>query len=130
MTAKLREYKIIDIGGDLRISGSRASVYNVLESRNNGRNLYEIAEIHNLSPMQVETAFAYIDEHNDRLQAELVKIIERTEEGIRETKALMERVRAEIQSQPMSPERRAFYERRDQWIRAIKGEHHNGNGSE
>ena len=120
MTVKLRTYHIIETGSGPRISDSRAYVYDVLDAMNDDFTLYEICETYNLTPGQVRTAYDYIEEHHDRLQVELAEIIRRTEEGQRETHALMKKIEAERRSKPLSPKWKAFYEFRDRELREIE----------
>jgi uncharacterized protein (DUF433 family) len=68
-------YHIIESNLGPLISESRMTVYDVLEAQNNGETLYEISMNRNLSPMQVQVAFEYIEQHRERLQAELDEIL-------------------------------------------------------
>jgi len=57
------------------ISDTRMSVYDVLLAQQEGDSLYEISGIYSLRPLQVEVAFEYIEEHRERLEAELPKLL-------------------------------------------------------
>jgi uncharacterized protein (DUF433 family) len=56
-------YHIIESNLGPLISESRMTVYDVLEAQINGETLYEISMNRNLSPMQVQVAFEYIEQH-------------------------------------------------------------------
>ena len=131
MAVKMEEYHIIETGSGPRIGGSRAYEYDVLDAMNDGYNLLEICGTYNLLPDQVQISFDYIEEHHDRLQVELAEIIRRTEEGQRETAALMKKIEEERRSKPLSPKWKAFYEFRDRKLREIEARsQQNGHRSE
>jgi uncharacterized protein (DUF433 family) len=67
-------YKIIETDIGPLISESRVSVFDVLEARDAGDSPYEIGLTFNLSPLQVETALAYIAQHRAELEPQLAQI--------------------------------------------------------
>jgi len=109
---KTERYKIIETEIGPLISESRSTVYDVLEAKNNGKTLYEISMDNNLTPLQVQAAFDYIEKHHDTLQTTLNEIIEVAEERQKHYMAIA----AERQKRPvpMTPERVAFYARLNQ----------------
>jgi len=109
---RTERYKIIETEIGPLISESRSTVYDILEAKNNGKTLYEISMDSNLTPLQVQTAFDYIEIHHDELQTTLAEIIEIAEERKKHYIAIA----AERQKRPvpMTPERVAFYARLDQ----------------
>lgn len=98
-------YHIIESNLGPLISESRMTVYDVLEEQNNGQTLYEISMNRNLSPMQVQVAFDYIEQHHERLQAELDKILKIAAARKRHYDAIAEELKQEIAQLPMTPER-------------------------
>jgi uncharacterized protein (DUF433 family) len=91
------------------ISESRASVYDVMESLDCGYNIYQISEIYNLSPFQVETAIEYIKKHRQRLEPKLKKILKKAAERERYYRALEQEIRKQKPDTPMTPRRKALY---------------------
>ena len=51
------------------------SVYDVMLSYDKGRDIYEISMIYNLTPLQVQTAVQYIQQHRQKLEPELKQIL-------------------------------------------------------
>jgi len=109
---KTERYKIIETEIGPLISESRSTVYDVLEARNKGKTLYEISMDSDLTPLQVQIAFDYIEKHHDALQTTLAEIIEKAEERKKHYIAIAEE-RKKI-SVPMTPKRIEFYARLDQ----------------
>ena len=105
-------YEIVETNIGPLISESRSTVYDVLEAQNKGKTLYEISMDSNLTPLQVKTAFEYIDKHRERLQAELADILEIATQREAYYKAIAEERRKRLV--PMTPERVAFYARLNQ----------------
>lgn len=67
-------YTIIETVIGPLISESRVSVFDVMEAHDAGDSIYEIALTFNLSPMQVETALAYISQRRHELEPQLAEI--------------------------------------------------------
>ena len=74
---KQPRYTIVETDSGPMVPESRVSVYDVLELYREGDTIYEIGSTYNLSPLQVETAVAYIDKHRERLETELEEILVR-----------------------------------------------------
>lgn len=106
-------YQIIETAEAPLISESRSTVYDVLRAHNDGSGLYEICRIYNLTPLQVETALAYIDQHRERLEEELAEILVIRAERERYYRKVQEEHFAKIRQQPMTAERAKFYAWRD-----------------
>ncbi|MBX3055131.1 MAG: hypothetical protein KF770_01545 [Anaerolineae bacterium] len=119
-TKEPTRYHIIESDLGPLISESRMTVYDVLEAQNSGQTLYEISMNRNLSPMQVQVAFEYIEQHRERLQAELEEILKVAAERKRYYDAIAEEMRQKIAQLPMTPEREAFYALREKHLQAIK----------
>jgi uncharacterized protein (DUF433 family) len=98
-------YHIIESELGPLISESRMTVYDVLEAQNDGQTLYEISMNRNLTPMQVQVAFDYIEQHRERLQAELDEILKKAAERKRYYDAIAEEAKQRISKLPMTPER-------------------------
>ena len=108
MTIQLKDptrYHIIESDLGPLISESRSTVYDVLEMQNKGYGLYEISEIFNLTPLQVETALDYIDQHRERLQPQLDEILKIADERRRHYERIHEEIREKIAKQPMTEKR-------------------------
>ena len=108
MTIQLKDptrYHIIESDLGPLISESRSTVYDVLEMQNKGYGLYEISEIFNLTPLQVETAFNYIEQHRERLQPELDEILKIAAERRRYYDGIYKEIQRKIDQQPLTPER-------------------------
>ncbi len=75
------EAKIIKTGRGPEISGTRITVYDVLEYANTGWHRDMIAAILSLSSHQVETAIRYIEEHRDEVIASYENNMERIRRG-------------------------------------------------
>ncbi len=106
-------YHIIETEMAPLISESRSTVYDVLKYHRKGCNKYEISTICNLTPLQVDTALAYIAERRDLLERELDEILE--VEAAREAhyRQIAAEIQKKIDQQPMTPQRAAFYELRE-----------------
>jgi len=98
-------YHIIESDLGPLISESRMTVYDVLEAQNDGQTLYEISMNRNLTPMQVQVAFDYIEQHRERLQAELDEILRKAAERKRYYDTVAEEAKRRIAELPMTPER-------------------------
>lgn len=109
-TKEPTRYHIIESDLGPLISESRMTVYDVLEAQNSGQTLYEISMNRNLSPMQVQVAFEYIEQHRERLQAELEEILKVAAERKRYYDAIAEEIRQKIAQLPMTPQRAKLQE--------------------
>ena len=98
-------YHIIESNLGPLISESRMTVYDVLEAQNNGETLYEISMHRNLSPMQVQVAFDYIEQHHEQLQAELDEILRIATERKRYYDAIAKEIKQKTAQVPMTPKR-------------------------
>ena len=107
------DYKVIETEIGPMISESRTSIYDVLLSQKEGNDFFALCIIHNLKPVQVQVALAYIEAHLEQLEAELPMILQKKAER----QAYYENIAAEIQRKidqlPMTPERQAFYALRE-----------------
>jgi len=112
-------YSIIETSIGPMISKSRTSVYDVMISHNKGRDIYEISMIYNLTPLQVQTAVQYIQQHRQKLELELEQILKEKAEFERYHRAIAaEREKIPL---PMTPRRKAFYALREK-NRRLRGE--------
>lgn len=109
-TKEPTRYHIIESDLGPLISESRMTVYDVLEAQNSGQTLYEISMNRNLSPMQVQVAFEYIEQHRERLQAELEEILKVAAERKRYYDAIAEEIRQKIAQLPITPQRAKLQE--------------------
>jgi uncharacterized protein (DUF433 family) len=103
-------YHIIESDLGPLISESRMTVYDVLEAQNNGETVYEIGINRNLSPMQVQVTFDYIEQHREQLQAELEEILRNAAERKRHYDAVAEEAKQKIAKLPSTPERAKLQE--------------------
>jgi uncharacterized protein (DUF433 family) len=101
-------YTIIETDIGPLISESRVSVFDVMDAHDAGDSQYEIGLTFNLSPMQVETALAYIAQHRTELEPQLAQIKQR----LAEREAFYRRQAAEIDAYvatlPMTSQRAAL----------------------
>jgi uncharacterized protein (DUF433 family) len=77
----MNEPGIVDRGDGPKITGTRITVYTVLEYLRGGRSRDWIAATLGLSSRQVQAAADYIREHEDRVAAEYARILARIEAG-------------------------------------------------
>lgn len=103
-------YHIIESNLGPLISESRVTVYDVLEAQNNGETLYEISMNRNLSPLQVQVAFDYIEQHRKRLQAELDEILKIAVARKRHYDANTKELDKKIANMPVTAERAKLQE--------------------
>jgi uncharacterized protein (DUF433 family) len=103
-------YHIIESDLGPLISESRMTVYDVLEAQNDGQTLYEISMNRNLTPMQVQVAFDYIEQHREQLQVELDEILKKAAERKKHYDAIAEEINKKIAQKPMTPERAKLQE--------------------
>jgi uncharacterized protein (DUF433 family) len=101
-------YKIIETDIGPLISESRVSVFDVMEAHDAGDSPYEIGLTFNLSPLQVETALAYIAQYRAELEPQLAQI----KRQLVERKAFYRRQAAEfdayVANLPMTSQRAAL----------------------
>ena len=77
----MKEAKIIDVGRNPRIAGTRITVYTILEFVQGGWRPDDIAFWFGLAKDQVGAAIRYIEEHKEEVTAEYEKIMERINRG-------------------------------------------------
>ncbi len=105
----LREYQIVETSSGPMISHSRVSVFDVLEADENGMDMYEICQVYELTPRQVQTALDYITKFRERLLPILHDIQRKAaEREVYYTALALERLK-QIEESPMTPERAALY---------------------
>lgn len=104
-------YEILETEIGPMVSESRTSIYDILLSQQEGEGFYAICVIHNLDPLQVEVALAYIEEHREQLEAELPELLAKKAENERYHRAIAaERKKIPVK---MTPLRKAFNELRE-----------------
>lgn len=101
-------YVILETDQGPMISESRVTVYDVMLLEARGRNLYEIATVLNLTPLQVGVALDYIAHHRETLESDLREIRVAMAEREAYYRALAAEREREIAQRPMTPERAAF----------------------
>lgn len=120
---KLRtRYQILETDIGLQISESRVMLFDVMEMRNRGDSIYEIAQTFNLTPLQVAIAVEYIETHRPTLEPEFAKAIRLREEREAYYRKQNEAVWERIRNAPMTPERAAIYALLDKYRATGKGE--------
>ncbi len=107
------KYRVIEDEIGPRISDSRVMVYDVLDYHNDGATRGEIALNFNLKLPQVDVALEYIEQHRGTLEAELVGIKTRMAKEEAKCRARQKEIERKIQTLPMTPQRKAFYELRE-----------------
>lgn len=113
-------YQIVEANGTLMISESRVSLFDVMILHDEGDSIYEISMTYNLTPLQVKTAVAYIEQHRAILEPVLAEAIRVREERERYYRALEKEIWEKIAQQPMTPQRAAFYALREKNRQATK----------
>lgn len=103
-----RRYTIIETDMGPLISESRVSVFDVMEAYDAGDSQYEIGLTFNLSPMQVETALAYIAQHRVELEPQLAQIRQQLAEREASYRRQAAEVDAYVATLPMTPQRAAL----------------------
>jgi uncharacterized protein (DUF433 family) len=95
------------------ISESRVSVFDVMDAFDAGDSLYDICATFNLTPLQVETALAYIARHRAVLAPQLDQI--RREQAAREEfyRSQASEVEQLVAEKPMTPRRAAIMNLRE-----------------
>lgn len=73
-------YHIFEGENGLQISESRVLLFDVMEAHDEGDSIYDISRTYNLTPLQVQTAVDYIEEHRATLEPAFAKAVQRREE--------------------------------------------------
>lgn len=102
-------YHIFEGDSGLQISESRVLLFDVMQYYDAGKSIYELCEIFNLTPLQVKTAIAYIEQHRTTLEPELAKAIEYRKEREAYHRRLVAEHLAKTPPSPMTPQRAAMY---------------------
>ncbi|HYN87532.1 MAG TPA: DUF433 domain-containing protein [Ardenticatenaceae bacterium] len=123
----LPRYTILETSIGPVISESRVTVYDVLLAQQEGLLPMEISNTYNLSPLQVEVALAYIEEHRARLEPELVEIRRQAAEREAYYRALAAAREREWAKRPPTPQRLAFEAWRDE-VRRRRAQESSGDG--
>jgi uncharacterized protein (DUF433 family) len=77
MTPQIRESVIINRGRGPEISGTRITVYDVMDYYTAGWHRDEIAALFRLASRDVEAAISYIEAHKEEVAAEYQEILDR-----------------------------------------------------
>jgi uncharacterized protein (DUF433 family) len=107
------DYKVIETEIGPMVSESRTSVYDILISLKEGDDFFAICVIHNLKPVQVQVALAYIEAHREELEAKLPELLAKKAERERYYRALAAECEKQISDLPMTPKRAEFYALRE-----------------
>jgi uncharacterized protein (DUF433 family) len=106
-------YQIIETDSGLQISESRVMLFDVMEAHDEGDSIYQISQTFNLTPLQVQTAVHYIEQHRAVLEPEFAKAIQLRQEREEYYRKLAEERWEKIAQLPMTPQRAAFYALRE-----------------
>ena len=77
MTANIKESVIINRGRGPEISGTRITVYDVMDYYKHGWHRDQIAVMFRLSSRDIQAAIDYIEAHKEEVQREYQKILDR-----------------------------------------------------
>ena len=77
MTPQIKESLIINRGRGPEISGTRITVYDVMDYYKNNWHRDEIAALFRLSSRDIQAAIDYIEAHQEEVTAEYQKILDR-----------------------------------------------------
>jgi len=77
MNPKVAEAKIINRGRGPEIAGTRITVYDVMDYYKDGWHRDRIAVLFRLSSRDIQAAIDYIEAHNEEVEAEYQKILDR-----------------------------------------------------
>lgn len=77
MTPQIRESVIINRGRGPEISGTRITVYDVMDYYTTGWHRDEIAALFRLASRDIQAAIDYIEAHKEEVTAEYQKILDR-----------------------------------------------------
>ena len=102
-------YHIYEGDSGLQISESRVLLFDVMQYYDEGKSIYQLCEIFNLTPLQVKTAIAYIDKHRATLEPKLAKAIAYRKERKAYHRRLVAEHLAKVPPLPMTPLRAAVY---------------------
>ena len=103
-------YHIFEGDNGLQISESRVLLFDVMDLHNKGDSIYEISRTFNLTPLQVQTAVDYIEQHRAALEPEFAKAVQRRKERREYYDQLAEeRWRQIKQRQNLTPLQKAVY---------------------
>lgn len=114
-------YQILETESGLQISESRVLLFDVMEAYNEGDSIYQISDTFNLTPLQVETAIAYIEKHRAALEPEFAKAIQLRQEREAYYRQQNAAVWERIAQAPMTPERAAVYALLDKYRETATG---------
>ncbi|MFN8490981.1 MAG: hypothetical protein U0350_25530 [Caldilineaceae bacterium] len=103
------------------LSGTRVTIYDVMLAHDAGQDLFHLCVNYNLSPVQVQIALEYIEEHRAQLAEDLKEILPKKAERERYYRALTAEIQKKIDQLPRTPERAAFYALREK-NRRLRGE--------
>lgn len=101
-------YTIIESDMGPMISESRVSVFDVMDAYDAGDSVHEIGLTFNLSPLQVETALAYISQHRARLGPQLAEIKQQLAEREAHYRRQAAQLDRYIATFPVTSQRAAF----------------------
>ncbi len=113
-------YQIIENEMGLMISESRTGVLDVMELYDQGLNIYQISTIFNLTPLQVQIAIEYIDQHREELEPKLKEALRYSAELEAFYNALAAEREKVIIQLPVTPQRMGFNALREKNQRAYQ----------
>ncbi|MEZ4867393.1 MAG: hypothetical protein R3C14_39070 [Caldilineaceae bacterium] len=105
----LTPYQIFEGDSGLQLGESRVLLFDVMQFYDEGKSIYQLCEIFNLTPLQVKIAIAYIEKHRATLEPELAKAIEYRKERKAYHRRLVAERLANTPPLPMTPLRAAVY---------------------
>lgn len=122
-----QNYRILETDLGPMLSDTRVSVYDVMLAHDAGQDLFHLCVNYNLSPVHVQIALEYIEQHREQLTEDLKEILPKKAERERYYRAIA----AEREKRPvtMTPERAAFYALREK-NRRLRGENGDADHSE
>lgn len=116
-------YQIFEGENGLQISESRVLLFDVMELHNRGDSIYDISRTWNLTPLQVQTAVDYIEEHRTELEPDFIKAVQRREERREYYDKLAEdRWRQIRERRNLTPHKKAVYSLLDKQRNRIEDE--------
>lgn len=107
------EYKVLETECGPMISHSRATVYDVMLTYDQGHDIFFICVNHNLTFVQAQIVLEYIEEHRERLEKDLEEILPRMAQREQYYRQIEAEIRVKIDRQPITPKRAAFYALRE-----------------
>ena len=102
-------YTIVETDVGPLISESRVSVFDVMDAHDAGDSIYEIGLTFNLSPLQVETALAYVLQHRAELEPRLAEIKQQLAEREAFYRRQAEQVDQYVATLPLTSQRAALH---------------------